>query len=83
MLANLAGDDLPTLPHDILASIPSPSVSSFHLGPLTIHFYALCILAGIVIAIVLTNHRLVKRGVPDWEVLDIATLAVPLAIFGA
>ncbi|MDN6134807.1 MAG: prolipoprotein diacylglyceryl transferase, partial [Brevibacterium sp.] len=50
MLANLAVDDLPTLPHDILASIPSPSVSSFHLGPLTIHFYALCILAGIVIA---------------------------------
>ena len=27
--------------------IPSPPVSSFSLGPLTIHFYALCILAGI------------------------------------
>ncbi len=30
---------------------PSPTVSAFHLGPLTIHFYALCILAGIAIAI--------------------------------
>lgn len=26
--------------------IPSPSVTAFHLGPLTIHFYALCIMAG-------------------------------------
>ncbi|GAA1855936.1 prolipoprotein diacylglyceryl transferase [Brevibacterium marinum] len=80
MLANPAVNDLPTPPHDVLASIPSPSVSSFQLGPLTIHFYALCILAGIIIAIVLTNHRLTKRGVPEWQVLDIATLAVPLAI---
>lgn len=64
----------------ILASIPSPSISAFQLGPLTIHFYALCILLGIVIAITLTNHRLTKRGVPEWQVLDIATLAVPMAI---
>ncbi|WP_432790549.1 prolipoprotein diacylglyceryl transferase [Brevibacterium sp. K11IcPPYGO002] len=69
-----------TLPHDISAAIPSPSISSFQLGPLTIHFYALCILVGIIIAIVLTNRRLTKRGVEDWQVLDIATLAVPMAI---
>ena len=30
----------------VAASIPSPSVSSFQLGPLTIHIYALCIIAG-------------------------------------
>ena len=83
MLANPAVDILPTRPHDVLASIPSPSVSAFHLGPLTIHFYALCILTGIVIAIILANHRLTRRGVPEWQVLDIATLAVPLAIIGA
>ena len=83
MLANPAVDILPTRPHDVLASIPSPSVSVFHLGPLTIHFYALCILTGIVIAIILANHRLTRRGVPEWQVLDIATLAVPLAIIGA
>ncbi|MDN5693189.1 MAG: prolipoprotein diacylglyceryl transferase, partial [Micrococcaceae bacterium] len=28
------------------ASIPSPSVSSIHLGLFTLHFYALCILLG-------------------------------------
>ena len=80
MPAALVTFDAASMPHDISAAIPSPSVSSFHLGPLTIHFYALCILAGIVIAIVLTNHRLTRRGVPEWQVLDIATLAVPLAI---
>lgn len=68
------------IPHDISAAIPSPSISSFQLGPLTIHFYALCILVGIIFAIVLTNRRLTKLGVEDWQVLDIATLAVPMAI---
>ena len=50
------------IPHDISAAIPSPSVSSFQLGPLTIHFYALCILVGIIIAIVLTNRRLTSAA---------------------
>ena len=63
--------------------IPSPPVSSFHLGPLTVHFYALCILTGIVAATVLTNRRLVHRGVPPWVVLDIAILTVPIAIVGS
>ncbi|SMX73163.1 prolipoprotein diacylglyceryl transferase [Brevibacterium antiquum] len=83
MLANPAVEILPTSSVDVLASIPSPSVSSFQLGPLTIHFYALCILTGIVLAIILTNRHLTKRGVPEWQVLDIATLAVPMAIIGA
>jgi prolipoprotein diacylglyceryl transferase len=67
----------------LLASIPSPSVSGIELGPITLHFYALCILAGIVFAVLLTNRRLVQRGVPQWQVLDIAILAVPMAIVGA
>ena len=36
-----------------LASIPSPSISTFEIGPLTIHLYALCILAGIIAAVAL------------------------------
>ncbi|MCW3494488.1 prolipoprotein diacylglyceryl transferase [Microbacterium sp. SSM24] len=67
----------------VLTSIPSPSVSSFPLGPLTIHFYALCIILGIIFAVLLTNHRLTKRGAEPWVVIDIALLAVPLAIIGA
>ncbi|OAH51980.1 prolipoprotein diacylglyceryl transferase [Microbacterium oleivorans] len=67
----------------VVASIPSPPISSFQLGPLTIHFYALCILAGIVVATFWTNRRLTKRGAEPWVVIDIALLAVPLAIIGA
>lgn len=67
----------------VVASIPSPSISSFEIGPLTIHFYALCIIAGIIVAVLLTNHRLTKRGAEPWVVIDISLLAVPLAIIGA
>ena len=70
-------------PASVLASIPSPGISSFPVGPLTIHFYALCILAGIVVATLMTNHRLTKRGAEPWVVVDIALLAVPLAIIAA
>ncbi len=67
----------------VVASIPSPSVSYIDIGPLRIHFYALCIIAGIVVAVLLTNHRLTKRGAEPWVVIDIALLAVPLGIIGA
>jgi len=67
----------------VVASIPSPSISYFDLGPLRIHIYALCIITGIIIAVLLTNHRLTKRGAEPWVVIDIALLAVPLAIIAA
>jgi len=67
----------------VIASIPSPDLSYFQLGPITIHIYALCIMAGIVVATLLTNHRLTRRGAEPWVVVDIALLAVPLAIIGA
>jgi prolipoprotein diacylglyceryl transferase len=64
-------------------SIPSPEISSFTVGPLTIHFYALCILAGIIVAALITNHRLTRRGAEPWVVIDISLLAVPLGIIAA
>jgi prolipoprotein diacylglyceryl transferase len=67
----------------VFASIPSPSVSFFTIGPFTIHFYALCIIAGIIVATLMTNYRLTKRGAENWVVIDIALLAVPLAIICA
>ncbi|OJU39270.1 MAG: prolipoprotein diacylglyceryl transferase [Microbacterium sp. 69-10] len=65
------------------ASIPSPPVSTFPIFGITIHYYALCIIAGIIAATLLTNHRLTKRGAEKWVVIDIAIIAVPLAIIGA
>ena len=59
-------------------SIPSPSSSYLELGPLTLHFYALCIIAGIAVAIWLGDKRL--RAVnPELTsvVADVAFFAVP------
>ena len=67
----------------VVASIPSPSISYFDLGPVRIHIYALCIIAGIILAVLWTNARLTKRGAEPWVVIDIALLAVPLAIITA
>lgn len=44
---------------------PGPSWASFSVGPLTLHTYALCILAGIVAAVWLTSRRLTARGGVD------------------
>jgi prolipoprotein diacylglyceryl transferase len=64
------------------ASIPSPDWSGFTLGPVTVHAYALCILAGIVAALWLTNRRWRARGGPAESVWDIAIWAIPFGIIG-
>lgn len=66
----------------IHTSIPSPSISYFDLGPVRIHVYALCILAGIAIATSLSSNRLSKRGGTPGMVLDIAMWTVPIGIIG-
>ncbi|MGC5051962.1 prolipoprotein diacylglyceryl transferase [Micromonospora sp. DT48] len=66
-----------------LAAIPSPSNAVWQLGPIPIRAYALCILAGIVVACWVTERRLRQRGVAPGAVLDIAVWAVPAGIIGA
>ncbi|QYF91040.1 prolipoprotein diacylglyceryl transferase [Arthrobacter sp. PAMC25284] len=61
---------------------PSPVASALQLGPLTIRFYALCILAGIVAGVWLTARRLRERGGTTSQTLDIVTWAVPFGIVG-
>ncbi|WP_246157922.1 prolipoprotein diacylglyceryl transferase [Catellatospora sichuanensis] len=65
-----------------LASIPSPSTAVWQLGPVPLRAYALCIIAGIVLACVVTDRRMRSRGAPPWAVLDIAVWAVPFGIVG-
>ncbi|MFF1385639.1 prolipoprotein diacylglyceryl transferase [Arthrobacter sp. NPDC058288] len=62
--------------------IPSPTISAFEIGPLTIRFYALCILAGIVFGTWLTARRLRARGGTTAQALDIIMWAVPFGILG-
>jgi len=64
------------------AFIPSPSTNEWHLGPLPIRAYALCIVAGIVVAIVMGNSRWKARGGISGEVVDVAIWAVPFGIVG-
>ena len=64
------------------AEIPSPSVGVWHLGPLPIRGYALCILAGIVVAVWLTQKRLEVRGHCKGIAIDISAWAVPFGIVG-
>ncbi len=68
----------------LAASIPSPPAewASFGLGPVTIHAYALCILAGIILALLLTQKRFVSFGGNADAVWDIAIWAIPFGIIG-
>jgi len=67
----------------ILASIPSPSTAVWYLGPIPLRAYALCIIAGIIVACIVTDRRMRSRGTAPWTVLDIAMWAVPFGIVGA
>ena len=63
--------------------IPSPPFSSFEVGPLTFHFYALCIIAGIAVAIWLGDKRLRSYDPSLTSVVgDVAIFAVPSGIIG-
>lgn len=65
------------------AALPSPEVGAWSIGPLTIHAYALCILAGIMAAVWIAQKRIETRGGREGVVLDIALWAVPAGIIGA
>jgi prolipoprotein diacylglyceryl transferase len=66
----------------IISAIPSPDVSYIELGPFRVHFYALFILAGIVLALILTESRLRTRGAEAGIALDISLWAIPFGILG-
>jgi len=62
--------------HWLIPALPADQV-------IAIHTYALCILAGIVAAVWLTNRRLVARGAEPGIVFDVILWAVPLGLVGA
>ncbi|MFT4262743.1 MAG: prolipoprotein diacylglyceryl transferase [Nocardioides sp.] len=66
-----------------LLAIPSPSSGVWHLGPIPIRGYALCIVLGIIASIWLSERRWARRGGTSGEITDIALWAVPFGIVGA
>jgi prolipoprotein diacylglyceryl transferase len=64
------------------AYLPSPSINSFNIGPLVIHFYALMYLVGITVAVIITRRRWRAAGGDPELVGDIALWGVPAGIIG-
>ena len=62
--------------------IPSPGQGVWHLGPVPIRAYALCIILGVVAAIWIGERRWVARGGVRGQVSDIAIWAVPFGLVG-
>ncbi len=65
-----------------VAFLPSPSQSVWHLGPIPVRAYALCIVAGIFVALWLAIRRMRERGGEADDVWDIAGWAIVFGIIG-
>ncbi|PQM50996.1 prolipoprotein diacylglyceryl transferase [Mycolicibacter virginiensis] len=67
---------------DWLTYFPSPARGVWHLGPVPIRAYALCIIIGIIIALLLGDRRWRARGGEPGVIYDIALWAVPFGLIG-
>ena len=74
---------------DVLAAVPalptylpSPPRGVWELGPLPLRAYALCIIVGIIVAVVWTERRFTARGGEPGTVTDVAVWAVPFGLIG-
>jgi prolipoprotein diacylglyceryl transferase len=67
----------------VLIAFPTPTQSALEIGPLTIHYYALCIITGIAVAIWLGDKRFRAHAVNGRSVVsEVAITAVPVGIIG-
>jgi prolipoprotein diacylglyceryltransferase len=65
------------------AFIPSPSRGLWHVGPVPIRGYALCVVLAIIVWLWVSDRRYRRIGGRSGLILDIATLAVPFGLAGA
>lgn len=70
------------IPFTIAYSLPSPDSNIFELGPLSIRYYALAIILGVMVAVAVGSRRAQAMGAPKSLVSDIAILAVPFGVLG-
>lgn len=64
---------------DLLASIPSPPINDFHVGPLRVTFYGIFVMTGVVVAWLVTRNRWVARG-GDPDVAE--RIVIRVVLFG-
>jgi phosphatidylglycerol---prolipoprotein diacylglyceryl transferase len=68
--------------HAVL-SIPSPSTNIWYIGAFPLRAYALCIIAGILVALIIATRRWRARGGTADNMELIVVVAVPFGIVGA
>ncbi len=72
-----------TIAQSVVQSIPSPGQGVWHLGPVPLRAYALCIVAGIFAGYWLGRKRWVARGGDPEVISDIVMWAVPFGLVGS
>lgn len=65
-----------------LVYFPSPPRGVWHLGPIPIRAYALCIIVGIIAALLIGDRRWQARGGEPGVIYDIALWTVPFGLIG-
>ncbi len=65
-----------------LAYFPSPAQGVWHLGAVPIRAYAVCIIVGIIAALLIGDRRWAARGGERGVIYDIALWAVPFGLIG-
>src|SRR4051794_4275760 len=78
----LAGGMVRPVPGTLL-SIPSPSQNVWYLGPFPLRAYALCIIAGILVGMVIATRRWRARGGTADGLEMVIVVAGPFGIIGA
>lgn len=68
--------------HSIIASFPSPPQGVWHLGPVPLRAYGLCIMVGVILGLWLTSSRFRARGGDDDVVWEAGAAAVLGGIIG-
>jgi prolipoprotein diacylglyceryl transferase len=66
----------------LLASIPSPSSSGFHIGPLFVHAYGLCYVLAVLAAVWVTTRRWEAQGGDGELVQEAAMWGFPAGLIG-
>jgi prolipoprotein diacylglyceryl transferase len=66
-----------------LASLPGPFDGQWHIGPVPVHGYALCVVLGLLLALWVAERRYRAAGGRPWLIVDMATIVVPAAFIGA
>ena len=65
------------------ASIPSPEDGTWLIGPVPVRGYALMILIGMIVGLIVANRRWQQRGGRPGTAYDVALWAIPFGIIGA